>query len=267
MKNIFNYHPVQLRDFEKAMEQYGWVIYENVLSLEFMEEISNSLKDAHIVRRQIQRENGIGADTTGTLHHLLEPWNFGLNFIRAMYCDEQIRHFLKGNYILNSFNGVINTKKNKSSILEIQRGIRSFTGSLKLMVQMIVLLDDFTADNGAPYFLSGSHKTELKPNEIKFFSHADRALAKRGSIILFDSRLWHAAGRNFTNLPSRTLTLSFTVPYFKQQLDYPRFLGYEFGEKLSEQVRQVIGYNARVPANLYEFYQPAHRRMYKHGQG
>jgi hypothetical protein len=34
-----------------------------------------------------------------------------------------------------------------------------------------------------------------------------------------------------------------------------------------ERLRQVLGYNSRVPSNYDEWYQPAERRMYKPGQG
>ncbi|MNL21244.1 Phytanoyl-CoA dioxygenase (PhyH) [compost metagenome] len=136
-----------------------------------------------------------------------------------------------------------------------------------MMIQMIVILDDFTADNGATYLLSGSHKADDKPDDEYFFKYADRAITKRGSIILFDSNLWHAAGKNYTDNPRRVITLSFTKPYFKPQFDFPRFLGYEFGESLNDNLRQIIGYKARIPANLEEFYQPVHLRMYQRGQG
>ena len=267
MENIFDYHQANLKDFDEAFSKYGWIVYENALSDEFVEEINNSLEDAYLLRRQIQKENGIDLDMAGTLHHLLEPDNFGFKLIEKLYCDEQMRHFLKGNYILNAIGGVINVKDARPYVQNVHRDIRSFTGDLKLMIQMMIILDDFTEENGATYLLSGSHKADIRPDDLSFYSQADRALAKKGSIILFDSHLWHAAGKNYTDKPRRALTLSYTLPFFKQQLDYPRFLGYEFGETLSEGLRQVIGYNARVPANLYEYYQPPHRRMYKQGQG
>jgi hypothetical protein len=44
-------------------------------------------------------------------------------------------------------------------------------------------------------------------------------------------------------------------------------LGYEFGEKIDSDLRQIIGYNARVPASLQEYYRPVESRMYKTDQG
>ncbi len=267
MKNKFNYPDANLYDFANAMDNYGWVVYENVLSEDFVNEIINSLDYAYYVRRQIQIENGIDANMEGTLHHLIDRGNFAMKFLQQMYCDKEMKYFFSGNYLVNAFGGVMNSKGNRPYVQNIHRDIRTFTGGLKMMIQMIVLLDDFTEENGATYLLTGSHRQDVKPEAEEFYQKADRAIAKRGSILLFDSNLWHAAGVNNTDTQRRVLTLSFTKPYMKQQLDYPRFLGYEYGDALGEDLRQILGYNARVPANLHEFYQPPHKRMYQPGQG
>ena len=51
-----------------------------------------------------------------------------------------------------------------------------------------------------------------------------------------------------------------TRPFFKQQLDYPRFFDAAYAESLSPHLRQLFGFNARTPTNIEEWYQhPAHR--------
>jgi ectoine hydroxylase-related dioxygenase (phytanoyl-CoA dioxygenase family) len=135
------------------------------------------------------------------------------------------------------------------------------------MAQLLIMLDDFTAENGATYFLSGSHRLATRPDVHEFFNNAERAVGDAGSIVLFNSNMWHAAGVNRTSGPRRALTLVFTKPFMKPQFDYPRALGYAYGESLSDALRQVLGYNARVPATLDEWYQPPDRRMYRPGQG
>jgi ectoine hydroxylase-related dioxygenase (phytanoyl-CoA dioxygenase family) len=84
-------------------------------------------------------------------------------------------------------------------------------------------------------------------------------------VVVFNSNLWHAAGANTTSTARRALTIAFTKPFIKQQLDYPRALGYE-RQDFSPTVRQLLGYNARVPASLDEWYQPPEKRMYKSDQ-
>ena len=44
-------------------------------------------------------------------------------------------------------------------------------------------------------------------------------------------------------------------------------LGYERGESYSPALRQLLGYNARVPTSLDEWYQPPDKRLYKRDQG
>ena len=53
----------------------------------------------------------------------------------------------------------------------------------------------------------------------------------------------------------------------KQQLDYPRAVGYDNIDSLPEKLKQIVGYNARVPASLEEWYQPPDKRFYKKDQG
>jgi ectoine hydroxylase-related dioxygenase (phytanoyl-CoA dioxygenase family) len=267
MKNRFVYQDRDIATFDKVMENKGWIIYENAVDGPFIVEINNSLEEAYEVRRQIQIKNGIGGDMNGTLHHLVERGSPSLKFLEEKFCESEIKHFLKGNYILNSFGAVINMKDERPYVQNIHRDIRSFTGDFKLMILMMVVLDDFTEENGATYLLSGSHKDEQKPDEQYFYQNSERALAKKGSLIVFDANLWHAAGKNFTNFQRRALTMAFTRPFFKQQMDYPRLLGYDFRENLTEDLRQVIGYNSRLPENLDEYYQPIQKRMYQPNQG
>jgi Protein involved in biosynthesis of mitomycin antibiotics/polyketide fumonisin len=266
MNNKFDYSEANTEIFDEVISEYGWITYENALSDELVNEINDSLLPAYEIRHKIQEANGIAKNMDGTLHHLVEKQLFTLKFLEQKYAHEQIIHFLKGNYILNSLGAVINVKNAQPYVQNIHRDIRTFTGSFKLMIQMMVILDDFTVDNGATYLLTGSHKYDKKPDDQYFFDNADRVLAKKGSIVLFDANLWHAAGKNYTDKPRRALTLAYTKPFMKQQMDYPRLLGYDFGQELNDHLKQVIGYNARIPANLNEYYQPVEKRMYQRTQ-
>ena len=267
MENEFNYAKRTMGDFEEAMDNYGWIVYTDALNPDFIKTINDDLVTAYEHRRKIQEKNGISANMDGTLHHLLERDNFGLRFLEKMFCNDEISYFLRGNYILNGINAVMHARQKHPYLSNMHRDVRTFMKDTKLLVQMIVTLDDFTLQNGATYFLSGSHKTDFRPDETYFYKHAARAIVPKGSIILFNSNIWHAAGENSTANLRRALTLGFTPPFFKQQMDYPRFLGYDFVAELSPELRQVIGYNARVPENLDEYYQPPHLRMYQRDQG
>src|SRR5204863_434899 len=154
--------------------------------------------------------------------------------------------YFQGPYILNTYGGVLNLPGGGSYVGRVHRDQRTFSGDLHLMVQLLVMLDGFTEENGATWLLAGSHRMRDKPSDDEFFAGAVRAVGPAGSIVVFDSNLWHAAGVNRSGQPRRALTLAFTRPFIKQQLDYPRALGDERRDSFSPVLRQLLGYNARV---------------------
>lgn len=254
-------------EFKKLIKSKGWVLFESVVDEELVWRLNKDLEQACIIARQIQIKNGVAHETNGTINHVLSLGDSFMNFLQRMYLHEFVKSYFEGSYILNVFGGVINLNSKPSYLHNIHRDVRTFTGEFKLMLQMIVLLDNFTNENGATYFMNGGHRLAERPKEEEFYSNSSRALGKSGSIILFDSNLWHAAGLNQSASSRRALTLGFTRPFVKQQLDLPRCFGYEYSSNLSENMKQLLGYNARVPANLEEWYQPSEQRFYKPGQG
>jgi ectoine hydroxylase-related dioxygenase (phytanoyl-CoA dioxygenase family) len=259
---------LNIEQFEDRMNTKGWIIFDNYLDPSFVNELIHDLEAAYKVCRDIQLKNGIAAETEGTVHHLIGMGDSFFEFLdRLEPLIPYLELYFQGKFILNSFGGNI-LLAGKSYANNIHRDIRSFSGNLPLMLNMMVMLDDFTAENGATYLMGGSHVSwpEKPPEEI-FYKQAERAIGPAGSIVLFNSNLWHAAGENKTNRPRRLLTPMFSKPFMKQQCDYPRIVGYEKGENLSELRRQLVGFNSRVPASLEEWYQPPQNRMYRPGQG
>jgi len=245
----------------------GWCLFPPVIDPDLVKALNHALDEAHSVCRAIQMRNGLPPNTDGTVHHLLAFGGGFLDFLDRGFLTNEMLDYFGGQFILNSFGGVINQKAAPSYVCNIHRDTRSFTGDLPLMANVLVMLDDFTLDNGATHLLAGSHRRPGKPSETDFFANADRATGRKGSFLLFNSNLWHAAGLNHTDSPRRCLTLTFTKPYIKQQLDYPRLLDNSQIKELSPSLRQIVGYNARVPSSLEEWYQPSDQRFYKSDQG
>ena len=252
--------------FLTDIKQNGWVKFDQVLNGDLLSRLNKGLIDAYANCRTVQLQNGVDVNTDGTVHHLLGQDESFLDFLKNNPLFKHIKLYFNHDYILNSFGGVINTKNKLSYVGNIHRDIRTYY-NVPMMLNMLIMLDDFTLENGATYMLTGSHLKDEKPEKDYFYATADRAVGKAGDIILFDSLLWHAAGENHTEQVRRALTLTFTRPFMKQQLDYPRLLGYDKGEEFSEETRQILGYNARIPSSLNEWYQPPHKRFYRPGQG
>ena len=63
---------------------------------------------------------------------------------------------------------------------------------------MACCLDDFTADNGATCFVPGSHRLNRPPRPDDEATPVPFE-APAGTLIVFDSRIWHRTGFNRTS--------------------------------------------------------------------
>jgi Phytanoyl-CoA dioxygenase (PhyH) len=254
-------------DSVQALRESGWTLLRSILPVESVTRLTRELDGAYRDQRGLQLRNGVGEGADGTVHHLPCAGGAFLELLEQNHGQTLLERHFQGPYILNTFGGVLNRPNDASYVGRVHRDQRTFSGDLHLMVQLLVMLDAFTEENGATYLLTGSHRQPERPSNDEFFRGAVRAVGPAGSIVMFDSNLWHAAGVNRSDRPRRALTLAFTRPFIKQQLDYPRALGYECGDSYSPALRQLLGYNARVPTSLDEWYQPPQKRLYKRDQG
>jgi hypothetical protein len=253
-------------EIETALQDRGFWLFPSIIPCDLLDRIRVDLMMVYAKRRRTQRRNGVADDMLGACHHALGDNNSMDELIAHFPLHDAIHAYFNGPYILNSFGGFINYPSHQSYVHRIHRDVRTHAGDFRLLLNVLIPLDDFTEDNGATYFLPGSHKFDDKPADAAFFATSERLRARAGDIFMFDSNMWHAAGENRTDTVRRGLTLTFSRPFFKQQLDLPRYLGRKYASNLSPHARQILGYNAQTPATISEFYQPADKRAYKPGQ-
>ena len=126
-----------------------------------------------------------------------------------------------------------------------------------------ILLDDFTEENGATWYLPNSHLQAQPPEEKFFYANASRVLARAGSVWFFNARTWHAGGVNRSKQWRHALTINMARPWMKQRIDIPRAMADKDLSGLSPAARQKLGFDAQVPANYDEYYAPPEQRKFK----
>ena len=126
-----------------------------------------------------------------------------------------------------------------------------------------ILLDDFTFENGATYYLPRSQTMKEAPTKEEFEKNAKRVIAPAGSVFYFNARLWHSGGYNFTNNWRHALTINMCHPYMKQRIDIPRAMRDVSIEGVSDKVLQKLGYFSQPPATVADYYKPLSERSYK----
>lgn len=256
-----------ISDFLLDMKCSGYSIFPEMVRPDLLAQMRIDAETQIEACRQIQLENGLVNGMHGAAHHVIGAGDSYDAFLYEYYLDEYIQAFFGGPYILNTY-GLLDNRSDVQIYehgLRFHRDVRTFTSDFPLTLNMLVMIDDFTLENGATKVLPGSHHFKDRPSDDYLEKNCVRATGKAGTILMFDSNLWHSAAPNSTGKSRRALTPMFSRPFFKQQLDYPRLLGEDFPK--TEKMRQLLGYNSRVPANRHEWYQPPEKRMYKPGQG
>jgi len=136
-----------------------------------------------------------------------------------------------------------------------------------MSINVMLAIDEFRADNGATIVLPGSHQKVDAPKLAELEHTAAPALCPAGSMLIFDSTLYHAAGPNTSGADRLAINHQFTRSYVKQQVDYVRALGDEQVQAQPDRTQQLLGWYTRVVSSLDEYYQPAEKRLYRSAQG
>ncbi len=104
------------------------------------------------------------------------------------------------------------------------------------------LSDVLHRDNGAMRIVPGSHKLDTRPPQSASDSEPEGAkelLVKRGTAVLFDRRLWHSRGWNFSDVTRKVLFMGYSYRWLRG-LDY-NLMPRELLAKCNPIRRQLLG--------------------------
>lgn len=103
-------------------------------------------------------------------------------------------------------------------------------------------IDDFTADNGATCFVPGSHRVnghiddEAKRRAVPYEAPA-------GTMVVFESRMWHRTGANVTADQHRRAAFAwYTRPIYRTQENWFLSLDPSVRQFASDELLELLGY-------------------------
>ena len=104
-------------------------------------------------------------------------------------------------------------------------------------------LDDFTEANGATRFAPGSHKLNRAPRSADADVATVPMEAEAGSIVVFESRVWHKTGHNRTADVHRAGVFAwYTKPIYRTQENWFLSLRPEVRQFASDDALVLLGY-------------------------
>lgn len=252
------------------LKDKGYTILRNKISSVWLDKLSVAIDKSFINHRKIQIENNNDIKTEGVALHVMLNDSIFIDFLKHLqnvgFIQELQDNFFKSKCILNSFSALDNLPNQPNFSAIVHRDLRFYSGDFPIMVNCLVMVDDFTVENGGTYLLAKSHLEKRKPSDDEFFANANQATGKRGDILIFNANVWHSSAPNKTQEHRRAIPITISKSFMKQLLDYPRAIGYNKIDEFDYEFQQLLGYHSRVPASLDEWYQPENKRFYKKDQ-
>jgi len=133
--------------------------------------------------------------------------------------------------------------------------VKPFVGGkhYPVAVQSAWAISDFTERTGATYLWPGTHlRNEIPPEEPETLPTGYiRAEAPAGSVILWDSALWHTSGANFSESPRYSLVYYFHRCWLKGFNDSYRLVAPEIRQEMTLEERTFWGLEPKVPPNTH----------------
>jgi ectoine hydroxylase-related dioxygenase (phytanoyl-CoA dioxygenase family) len=158
---------------------------------------------------------------------------------------EVVERLLGDYFVLHAQNAIINRPRDDQYFQHAwHRDLqyRHLTSSRPLGISALYCIDDFSAATGCTLMLPASHRSESFPSTEFVERHAVLAEAAAGSVLLFDSMIFHRAGENSSGRPRRAVNQIFTLPLIQQQISLPDALGGRFAD--DPRLRRLLGYEA-----------------------
>lgn len=246
----------------------GYTILKKWTSKEKVKKINEVLPKIFEEHKKIRKNNNNGISSDGVAMNVLVSDDIFIDFLQEMI-DKGLIESLEKNYfgekcILNSFSALSNIKSESDLFYKkVHRDVRGYSGEIPLLLNCLVMIDDFTVENGGTLLLPYSHLIKEKPTKKFWEENCINMTGSAGDIILWNSNVFHASGINKTTQIRRGLPITFSLPHYKQLLDYPRALGYDRKDEFNIELQQLLGYNSRVPSSLNEWYSPIDKITYK----
>ena len=160
---------------------------------------------------------------------------------RVLAC---IAHVL-GEFKLSSLNSRAALPGRGHQDLHTDYGSGPFPAGDYQVCNSIWLLDDFTTGNGATRVVPGTHRGGSVPRQAMpdpAAAHPDEVLVtgQAGTVVVFNSHLWHGGTENRSGRPRRALHSYFTRRGNQQQLDQKKFIRQDTLARLSPAARFIL---------------------------
>ena len=148
------------------LKDQGYTIIRNLIDDNWLDLLRNGLDKAFIEHRQTQLNNGNDIHTDGVALHVLLSNPIFISFLEELqntgFFKFLSESFFDSKCIINSFSGLDNLPNQPNFSAIVHRDLRFYSGDFPIMLNCLLMVDDFTIENGGTYLLPYSHLNKRK---------------------------------------------------------------------------------------------------------
>lgn len=234
-----------LSDEEKRqLDEQGYVLFPGLIDEAWLEQLRAKYeelmeKEGQSAGQEVHQEKG-----TRRLSDLV---NKGEIFDRVYTHPKvlaAVYYVLGGEFKLSSLNARDAIPGEGHQELHADWGKRE-EGEPFHVVNSLWMIDDFTAHNGATRVVPGTHRSAQSAREAMgdpAAAHPEQvlAIAPAGTVLVFNSHLWHGGTRNTTQHTRRAMHGYYTAREFPQQLDQRQYIRLDTFRRISPAARYIL---------------------------
>lgn len=260
---------------KEDLEAYGYCIIEGAIGTNEAAALHQRLTEQAAAEAELDKAR-ILPDKKQIVSFLLNKGQLFRDLLFHQVLRELVRHVLGELYLLSSYNGhiappgsarVYHTDQwwvprpmdpkgeplNRTGSINIDRhrghhhqgniGVNKVAVVPACTCNVMWMVDDFTAKNGATIVVPRSHLSGREPDpEIDEDADWIPAEAPAGSFVVLDGRVWHSTGVNVSDRPRIGLTTNFCSWQFRQQENLPMGVSQEVLDSASDDLLDLIGF-------------------------
>lgn len=247
---------------ESRIRTDGFAIVGSIIDPATVDTMRNKLQEA--IDSDIQRWSGNPwYKDHWMVHNLMLRHPVFMNFLENQVMHEYLSRLLSPSCIVYAYTSSSLPPNGSNYSRRIHVDAQAQCIDYITNVGVLVALDDFTAENGATFYLPGSQLSLTAPSEENFFANAVRVYPRAGEAVVFNARTFHYGGENTTGRARHAITLNVCRPWMKQRFDYPKMVSEDQLKTLGPVGRRFIGMDSRIPSSLEQYYVPPEQRLFK----
>ncbi len=255
-------YPPLTEDLEEAkihLDKFGVCIIKNAFSTEEVEIMDKRLKEQfageekHGVGSKVRGDEGFGVQSSNEEKVSRLVWNLinkGDCFIPLINHPKiypLIEHIIGEKAILCSMGAHMNGSGNERMPLhQDQWPLVPHPLEFPVMANSMVLVTDNSSENGGTRLIPGSHKWPKidykSANSSKYQDMAKSITAPKGSVIVWEGRVWHGNGLNRSGEVRSNISIAYLQSWIRPQENSQYSVREEVLEKLSDKQKEIIGF-------------------------